>query len=87
MRVSAGQNSPDFNYRAIHAKVFLDGVELRGCITADDETGECHCYAQNEDGSFIESDGEAMTKTMHGKVEIKLPTDEEIEARQKEYRE
>src|SRR4030042_1086988 len=87
MRVSADKNSPYFDYRAICGKVWLDGVELRGCITADDEAGEVECFVNDERGCIVrDSGGELGLKEIrYGKVEIKLATDDEIEAQNKEY--
>ena len=33
---------------SMYAKVFLDGKELKKCIAADEEAGECRCLIENE---------------------------------------
>lgn len=80
MKLSADPNSPYFNDYAFAAKAYLDGVELRGCITADDEAGECECFVMGESGYPIkDTDNSFMREIRRGKVEIKIPTDDEIE--------
>lgn len=41
MRLSADRNDPGFNPRYAKAKVFLDGVELDNCVTADEDLRAC----------------------------------------------
>ena len=73
MRLSADTKSADYSPTAIYAKVTLDGVELRNCIAADEEAGECIVHAMDDNGKLIIVDGELMVKTVHGKVEITFP--------------
>lgn len=72
MRISADPKSPDYIPESITAKVMFDGEELFGCVTADDESGECIVHATGDDGKIIVADGEIVVKTIHGKVEIIL---------------
>jgi hypothetical protein len=43
MRISANKDDYAYDDKAYLAKVFLDGREIKKCITADEEQGECLC--------------------------------------------
>lgn len=51
-------------------KVFLDGVEVQRCVTADDEKGEVIILASDENGFMLAVNGEVMYQTLHGIVRI-----------------
>ncbi len=55
-------------------RIYLDGVEIKNCITADDEKGEALAYKQRPDGTFvIDASGENVeVEVLRGKVEIKI---------------
>jgi hypothetical protein len=41
MRLSMDKDDPGYDpARGIHAKVLLDGVEVKDCVTADEELGK-----------------------------------------------
>jgi hypothetical protein len=44
MRLSVDKDDPGYSPDAFKAKVTLDGVELRNCVTADEEQGVAICY-------------------------------------------
>lgn len=67
MRLSMDENDQGYDpYRAIRATVYLDGVELKDCLTADEEAGECVCFDAN---SFSIAD-KPPTIVRRGKVKI-----------------
>jgi hypothetical protein len=69
MRLSMDERDRAYNpYEAVRATVRLDGVELKDCITADEETGECVCFVTSYPGP---SD-RPPTVVRSGKVEIEL---------------
>lgn len=76
MRISADRNDPSFNELYLKSKVMLDGVEIRNCITADDEAGECVCFVTDADGRLPPPDakGNALTEVNRGVVKIMLPS-------------
>lgn len=74
MRVSIDENDPGYGPDARHARVFLDGVELKGCcLTADEEQGICVCYAQDADGHPVADGDRVKLETRCGVVRIVLP--------------
>jgi hypothetical protein len=74
MQVSADRDHPDYSPAAELLQVFLNGAEVRACITADDVRGELLCYALDEKGCIYIEPGEdrAKTVTLTGKVEIRV---------------
>lgn len=48
MRKSINSGDPDYDPSAWKYRVFLDGVEIFNCHTADDEIGICYCYEDCE---------------------------------------
>lgn len=72
MRVSADIEDRDYSHAAAFLQVFLDGDEVRMCITADDTRGEVLCYDVDEKGyiRFDPGSVRAKTVTLTGKVEI-----------------
>jgi hypothetical protein len=65
MRISMDENDPAYDpYRAFGAKVFLDGVELKNCLTADEEFGAVQVLAPI---------GETLQRaTLYGVVKVVL---------------
>lgn len=55
-------------------RVYLDGAEIKHCITADDEKGEVTAYRLLADGTIaIDGSGEfAVVDVLRGRVEIKI---------------
>lgn len=44
-RISMSKDDPGYSpLEGLHAKVFLDGVEQKSCVTADERTGEVYLY-------------------------------------------
>ncbi len=74
MRVSVDKDDPGYKNFPTHrlCKVYLDGAELKNCITADEEEGEVLCYVEDENGELVlTDDGEAVkTEIRHGAVTI-----------------
>lgn len=72
MRLSVDGDDPGFSYAAFGARVFLGGVELSDCVTADDETGEVVCLARGPDGLFLlDHQAHAVQRvTLQGQVRI-----------------
>jgi hypothetical protein len=67
MRVST--DKMDFGYvpDAYNYRVFLDGVELLNCVTADEELGEAHCF---EEPHRVDKDGTPALTELRGVVRI-----------------
>lgn len=53
-----------------HYKVYLDGVEVKSCFTADDEKGEVIKAVTDEQGRMIAQFGEIKRQTLYGTVRI-----------------
>ena len=77
MRLSIRKGDPGFNLQlAVNAKVFVDGVEVKGCYTADEELGIAYCYKIADDGKsyvYIINHDKFETMELHGDVKIVLP--------------
>jgi hypothetical protein len=76
MRISVDKNDPGFDERrAMDATVYLDGVEIRNCVTADEELGECICFVLDRHGP-LQDDGsyETLTEVKRGVVKIVFPS-------------
>lgn len=72
MRLSVRHGDPGLCAEAYRARVFLDGVELKHCFTADEEKREVHCYATDQAGKLI-VDGDCIKEEIkRGRVEIVL---------------
>lgn len=50
MRLSVDAEDPGYSPAARGATVFLDGVMVRDCVTADDERGEVIVFKHDADG-------------------------------------
>lgn len=73
MRKSVKQGDPGYDPEAFKYEVFLNGVRLEHCFTADEELGEAHVYLSREEA---EAAGEYSplsppTTILKGKVEIR----------------
>lgn len=53
-----------------HYKIYLDGVEVKLCFTADDEKGEVIAAVLDEHERMIAENGEVKRQTLFGKVRI-----------------
>lgn len=77
MRVSVEENDPGYGALAPRAKVFLDGVQIDHCVTADDTTGECVVYVLGADGApqmtGPQCGAKPMTEVRRGDVKIVVP--------------
>ena len=58
------RNDTGYELQAHWYKVYLDGVELDRCHTADEELGEAHVYTGKDD------EGKLLSKILYAKVEI-----------------
>lgn len=72
MRISARKGDPSYNYRAHDYQVTLDGELLLDCFTADEESGEAHCYVVDSDGRCVLNDQSSRLKEVvkKGKVVV-----------------
>lgn len=72
-RLSADPDDPHFHPDALRARAFLDGAELRDCITADEMRGECICYVRGAPGRpVLAANGRRAREIRRGVVVIKL---------------
>lgn len=71
MRVSTVKGDPGYTPLSAFYLVYLDGVQLKHCYTADDELGIADCYARDEDGKLAVIGGELMRERRRGDVVIK----------------
>ena len=74
MRLSVRENDLGYHLGSWWARIFVDGIEVKWCFTADEELGEAWCYATNENGvPFLNADMEKLQEEcLHGKVEIEF---------------
>ena len=73
MRISADSKHRDYSPASLHAKVYLDGVELRNCVTADEELGTAECFRMDSTGRLVaNSCGDAEMETLRGQVRFDL---------------
>lgn len=72
MRVTVLDNEPGrkINPERERYYVFLDGVEVKHCFTADDIKGEVVEAVTDAQGRMIAGKGEVKRRTRHGKVII-----------------
>lgn len=75
MRVSVDEQDPGYSPGLIGrgVKVFLDGVEQRYAVTADDELGLVVLCDLDEQGNVKVKGDEVVWVTVHGAVKIELP--------------
>lgn len=72
MRLSADRGDPSFGPDYHRAEVFLDGVKLDCCITADEEAGEVLVYRTDANGDPViaANGGRGETEIRRGVVKI-----------------
>jgi hypothetical protein len=72
VRISVEKDDRGYDPNHLRAHVFLNDVELLDCITADDELGECYCYARDASGNFLTAGDTIQREFRYGKVRIEL---------------
>jgi hypothetical protein len=72
MRITVLDGDPGrmINLRSERYRVFLNDVEVRRCLTADDEKGEVVVVVEDEHGHIVTEHGEVKRVTRHGRVRI-----------------
>ena len=72
MRLSVHKDDPGYVPTLLPAKVFLDGVELRGVSTADEERRLVEQAAFDEDGRYQLNEARTAVRSVvrHGHVRI-----------------
>ncbi len=65
MRVSVDKNDPGFIKDGYRYAIYLDGIYLSNCITADEEEGWALVFTDHTPTGFNKEE-------VHGKIEIKL---------------
>lgn len=74
MRLSMQKEDTGYrNLAGVRITVFIDGVEAKRVLTADEEAGYIVVCSVNEEGRVFIKDGEIQTEIRRGKVEIVLP--------------
>jgi len=74
MRKSVKKNDKGYDpYAGMHYEVWLNGLKVDDCFTADEESGEVWIYVKDNEGWFIIDleKNEVKSKCLKGKVEIK----------------
>ncbi|TFW15951.1 hypothetical protein [Duganella callida] len=72
MRISADPKSPHYSTCSRQATVFLNGEQLKHCVTADDEAGTAECYRLDANGEIFRDGEFAELQVLRGQVEIVL---------------
>jgi hypothetical protein len=75
MRLSVDVRDLGYQINAFEAKVMIDGVEQKYCITADEELGKVWRHAVDENGKLVICEGEPVVECVNGKVVILVPKD------------
>lgn len=70
MRASTEEGDAGYTKESPSLSVYLDGVKLTSCFTADEELGEAHCYAKDESGELIRDGDELKRVILRGDVRI-----------------
>jgi len=74
MRISCDRDDPGYveyvKLRPIVPRVFLDGVEIKEVITADEEAGMLIRYLRGMDGLIRVEKGIAVREVLYGRVEL-----------------
>lgn len=80
MRISVDERDPGYRTycewggRLSGAKVFLNGVEMQRCVTADEELGEVLIFSTGERASLSAARfGGWPTEWLRGEVKIVMP--------------
>lgn len=71
MRVSVHKTDVGYSHEAVWFNVYLDGVKLERCFTADEELGEAWVYKADENGKLIMAGGEVVKECLRGRVELR----------------
>lgn len=73
MRISVDQDDPGY-VRGIRAKVFLNGVEVNSCFTADEELGQVIIPGRDKSGLLIvdKEKDEILRIHLFGSVRIEV---------------
>ncbi len=74
MRVSIDSSDPGYNPACFGTKVFLDGTQISGVITADEERRMVFVHCLDESGRVVLTDDrkEIKTETRYGHVRLEL---------------
>jgi hypothetical protein len=70
MRLSADRDDAGFDIAVYMANVLFNGVELKDCVTADEEAGTVKIVARDASGNIIVDGDKAGTSMMAGNVQI-----------------
>lgn len=75
MRLSCREDDPGFQPadKTLTAVIYLNGSEITGVITADEERGFILRYMRDEQGRIRVDGNEARTEKLYGKVQIEIP--------------
>jgi hypothetical protein len=77
MRLSVDTSDPGYHPQAAsgNVKVFFDGSELSGCVTADEEQGVAVRFKKDSKGQYVLTPDcdDVEKETLHGKVVIRCP--------------
>lgn len=73
MRLSVDKEDPGYTGPIRGLKVFLDGVEQKWVITADEEEGKVLTLVRLPDGNFARDGDELRQEWKSGKVELQFP--------------
>ncbi|MCP5017550.1 MAG: hypothetical protein GY938_20110 [Ketobacter sp.] len=76
MRISVRSTDPGYSANAVGTRVYLDGIRLTQCFTADDELGVVYCYELDKNGLIMidPETGDSLKEIeLCGNVEIVLP--------------
>lgn len=71
MRISVLKDDPGYRQDAHRFKVFLNGMFLEDCHTADEELGKAAVYAYNSNGEILrDADNNLFSICLEGEVII-----------------
>lgn len=70
MRISADENDKGYTPDYVNYDVYLDGVKLKWCITADDHLQAVILNSTEDNGDLVVLNGVLQTEIKRGKVEI-----------------
>lgn len=77
MRLSVRKDDPGYPAwsridQKAEVRVYLDGIQVEECITADEEAGYVLCNKLKNGKPFITKTQEVATEKRHGRVEIRV---------------
>ncbi len=70
MRLSILDHDPDYSPDAVLYRVYLDGEEIQGVVTADEEKGYVVRYITDEEGNVQLNGDEFDFETVFGEVRL-----------------